>query len=119
MFRIALKSAIAKKMRLVSTALSVLIGVAFLTGTLVFTDTIRATFDNLFATVYESTDSVVRSTSTIETIVGDQRQRIPDDVVASVAEVDGVESAVGVVMSYSTVTENRSAISAAVRRRSG
>ena len=49
---LALKSVLAKKLRLFSTALSVMLGIAFLSGTLVFTDTIQRTFDDLFATVF-------------------------------------------------------------------
>ncbi|HEY5012055.1 MAG TPA: hypothetical protein VIK61_05045, partial [Acidimicrobiia bacterium] len=61
MFRVALKATLGKKLRLFSTAFSVMLGVAFLTGTLVFTDTIRRTFNDLFAQVYASTDTYVRS----------------------------------------------------------
>lgn len=51
MFRLALKSALAKKRRLFGTTLSVMLGVAFLAGTLVFTDTIQRTFDDLFSNI--------------------------------------------------------------------
>ena len=40
MFKTALKGLMARKFRLVTTALAVLLGVAFMVGTLVFTDTI-------------------------------------------------------------------------------
>jgi putative ABC transport system permease protein len=91
MFRLALKSTLANKRRLFSTALSVILGVAFLTGTFVFTDTIKRTFDDLFATVYAGTDSFVRSSSAVELEQGgDQRGRIPETVLDTVAGVDGV-----------------------------
>ena len=61
MFKLALKSTLAKKRRLFSTALSVMLGVAFLAGTLVFTDTIGRTFDDLFAGIYAETDTYVRA----------------------------------------------------------
>jgi putative ABC transport system permease protein len=90
-FRLALKSTLAKKRRLFSTALSVILGVAFLTGTLVFTDTIRRTFDDLFATVYAGTDSVVRSSTSLEwERGGEQRGRVPETVLDTVASVEGV-----------------------------
>jgi putative ABC transport system permease protein len=103
MFRIAIKSVLAKKMRLFSTALSVLLGVAFLSGTLIFTDTIGRTFDDLFANVYESTDSVVRSTSTIDLMQGEQRERISERLVDDVAAIPGVETAAGIVQGYAQV----------------
>ena len=63
---LALKSVLAKKLRLLSTAVSVLLGVAFLSGTLVFTDTLQRTFDDLFADVFSETDSYVRSSVSLE-----------------------------------------------------
>src|SRR5262245_13334553 len=91
MLRIALKSTLANTRRLFSTGLSVILGIAFLTGTLVFTDTIRRTFDDLFATVYAGTDSVVRSSTALEWEQGgEQRGRISVTVVETVAGIDGV-----------------------------
>ena len=66
MFRLALKSTLARKLRLISTGLAVTLGIAFLAGTLVFTDTIKRTFDDLFADIYAETDAYVRSTKSIE-----------------------------------------------------
>lgn len=66
MLRIALKGVLARKGRLLLTSLAVILGTAFLAGSFVFTDTIRRTFDNLFADVYQDTDAVVRSSHEIE-----------------------------------------------------
>ena len=60
MLKVTLKGLAAHKLRFVLTAVAVTIGVAFLSGTLVFTDTIRQTFDDLFASIYKNTDAVVR-----------------------------------------------------------
>ncbi len=104
MFRLALKSVLAKKRRLFSTALSVMLGVAFLAGTLVFTDTIRRTFDDLFAGIYADTESVVRSATTVEIDTGgSQRARIPESLVATVAAVPGVANAQGFVAGYAQI----------------
>jgi putative ABC transport system permease protein len=104
MWMLALKSTLAKKMRLVSTALSVLLGVAFLAGTLVFTDTLQRTFDDLFADVFAETDSYVRSTESIELGFGQtQRGRISDSLVDEVRDVDGVADAQAVVEAYAQV----------------
>jgi putative ABC transport system permease protein len=104
MFVLALKSAFAKKLRLFSTALSVLLGVAFLSGTLVFTDTLQRTFDDLFAGVYEDTDSYVRSSTSIDLGFGEvQRGRMPESVLATVQGVDGVADAQGVVSGFAQV----------------
>jgi putative ABC transport system permease protein len=105
MFRIALKTALAKKLRLFSTALSIMIAVAFLGGTLVFTDTIRRTFDDLFADLYATTDSWVRSSASIELDFGaeQQRGRIPESVLATVRGVDGVAEAQPYVQGFAQI----------------
>ena len=49
MFQLTIKELAARKLRLLATAFAVLLGVAFMAGTLVFTDTIGATFDSALA----------------------------------------------------------------------
>ncbi len=109
MLRVALKETLAKKLRLFSTALSIMLGVAFLSGTLVFTDTIRRTFNDLFADIYSQTDTFVRSATSVEMNNGGmsttQRGRIPDSVVATVRRVPGVADAQGVVQSYAQIVD--------------
>ena len=61
MLRTTFKSLAAHKFRLFATGLAVMLGVAFMAGTLVLTDTIQKTFDDLFADVYDDTDAVVRA----------------------------------------------------------
>ena len=101
MWTLAIKSVLAKKLRLFSTALSVLLGIAFLSGTLVFTDTLQRTFDDLFADVFAETDSYVRSSVSLDLGFGEtQRGRIPDEVLGQVRAVDGVADAQPVVQGY-------------------
>ena len=106
MFKLALKSTLAKKRRLFGTALSVMIGVAFLAGTMVFTDTIRRTFDDLFAGIYADTDSFVRAETSVDLGQGGtQRARIPGSTVATVAAVPGVAEAEGLVSGYAQIVD--------------
>ena len=49
MRRVALRGLLARKTRLLLTALSVALGVTLIAGTYVFTDTINASFDKIFA----------------------------------------------------------------------
>ena len=49
MRRVMIKGLLAHKLRLALTALSVVLGVGFVAGTFVLTDTLSSTFDNLFA----------------------------------------------------------------------
>ena len=105
MLKLARKSVLAHKRRLIGTGLSVIIGIAFLAGTFVFTDTIKRTFDNLFANVYRNTDVFVRSNQSIEGDFGTetQRPRIPDTLVANVAAVPGVQTAAGSVQGFARI----------------
>jgi putative ABC transport system permease protein len=61
MIKIILQSLLARKRRLVTTALAVIIGVAFTAGTLMLTDSMGKTFNDLSAGVYKGTDAVVRA----------------------------------------------------------
>ncbi len=101
MFRMAVKSTLAKKLRLISTALAVILGVAFLAGTLVFTDTIQRGFDDLFADVFSHTDAYVRSTTSIDLGMGQEsRGRIAESAVDTVRKVPGVAEAYGYVQGF-------------------
>ncbi len=60
MFRASLKSLFAHKLRLMMTAMSIVLGVAFVAGSFVFTDTIDARFENLFSDVFAGVDATVR-----------------------------------------------------------
>ena len=100
MLRITLQNLLARKYRLISTAVSVVIGVAFLSGSLVLIDTIQRTFDDLFASVNEDVDAQVRSADVIETDFGDLRGRIDESLLAQVLDIDGVAAADGAVFGY-------------------
>ncbi len=91
MIKTTLKSIRGHKARLVGTAFAVILGVSFLVGTLVFTDSVGKAFDNLFASVYEGTDAEVRSTETLDLGFGAEiRANMPESYAAQVAAVDGV-----------------------------
>jgi putative ABC transport system permease protein len=98
-----IKGLLARKFRLLTTAVAVLLGVAFMVGTLVFTDTIGKTFDELFATVSAGTDAQVRSKSVIETGDGGElRNPIDQGLLGVVDGVDGVAVAAGNVANLNT-----------------
>ncbi|MGI5350833.1 ABC transporter permease [Streptomyces sp. CA-250714] len=65
--RISFASLRTRKRRFAGTFSAVLLGVAFLTGTLVMGDTLRASFDTMFGNATSGTDAVVRSDSVITT----------------------------------------------------
>jgi len=88
--RVTLKGLLAHRLRFALTGLAVVLGVAFLAGTLVLSDTIRRTFDELFADANAGVDAYVRSRDRLETQFGEQSARIPAALVARVGEVPGV-----------------------------
>jgi putative ABC transport system permease protein len=100
MLRTTLKNLMAHKLRLALTALSVVLGVGFVAGTFVLTDTMSRTFDNLFADVTKGVDVYVRSESSFEAQIGGSRKPIPDDLLERIREVDGVAVASGSVDGY-------------------
>jgi putative ABC transport system permease protein len=101
-WKVTRKGLRAHKLRFALTALAVLLGVAFMSGTMVLTDTIRKTFDDLFADVYAGTDAYVRARDELSGEFGlpDQRDRIPAGLLTEVEAVDGVETAEGTLQFY-------------------
>jgi putative ABC transport system permease protein len=99
----ALRNLWAHKVRLMSTALSIMLGVALMAGTLVLTATMRKTFDNLFSDVYKGTDAVVRAKAAFEgpqESTGTQRGRVDASLLPTVRSIDGVAAAEGTVFGY-------------------
>src|SRR3546814_3881248 len=60
MLRVTLRNIWAHKRRLVSTIVAILLGVAFMSGTLVLTDTLDRSFDEIFQTSSKGIDAEVR-----------------------------------------------------------
>ena len=107
MFRLSLKNIWSRKGRLILTALAVIAGTAFLSGVFVFTDTIKNSMNEMFATAYENTDAFVRSANVIEGDFGQEsRDRIAVDLIDTVSAMPGVEEANGVVSGSAVVTFN-------------
>jgi putative ABC transport system permease protein len=97
MWTTTIKGIAGHKRRFVSTCVAVVLGVAFLTGTLVLGDTIRGSFDQLFASANEGTAVVVRSSTRIGGDDTGQRGVVDPAVVDSVLAVPGVAAAEAVV----------------------
>jgi putative ABC transport system permease protein len=97
MWRVTVKGLVAKKLRFVATALAVILGIGFMSGTLILTDTIKKTFDNLFASVNKGTDAVVRGQKilTLPFGGGDLRRNVPETLIARIEGVPGVAAAEG------------------------
>jgi putative ABC transport system permease protein len=93
--RLSRASLRANKRRFAGTFTAVLLGVAFLTGTLVMGDTLRGSFDTLFTNAAGGTDAVVRS-SDVVTVPGDSqgtRRPVPTSLVRTIERTPGVAAA--------------------------
>ena len=102
MLTATLKGMLAHKLRLVLTATSIALGIAFLAGTLMLTSSMQRAFDELFADVNASSDTVVRAESTTD-VTGD-RPPLPSSVLDRVRDIGGVEVAEGTVEGYALLT---------------
>jgi putative ABC transport system permease protein len=101
MWNATIKGLLAHKLRLALTGLAIVLGVTFVTGTLVLTDTLSNTFTSLFGRVYQNVDFQVRSTAAFSSSNGGSGRRpIPESLAATVAAVPGVAYANGVVGGY-------------------
>ncbi|MER6752137.1 MULTISPECIES: ABC transporter permease [Streptomyces] len=99
----SMRNFFAHKGRMALSAVAVLLSVAFVCGTLVFTDTMNTTFDKLFAaTSSDVTVSAKDSSDTGETTSDNGKPPvIPAAVVDEVRGAAGVKSAEGTVVSTS------------------
>src|SRR5689334_9035942 len=96
MWKASLRSVVAHRLRLALSGIAVILGVAFVCGTLVFTDTISKTFDTLFDDV--SADVTVKKDQAFDTQVQGQDSgatTVPADLVEKIAGIPGVAKAEG------------------------
>lgn len=100
MFRATLKSLLARKLRLILSGLAVVLGVMFVSGAFVLTDTLGRSFDAAFADAYEGVDVNVAAKPKVE-LSDFEGEQVPAPVPAAAVErvraVDGVADATGVV----------------------
>ncbi len=108
MWKVTLKGLFAHRVRLALTTLSVVLGVAFVAGTFILTDTMTKVFDDLVRGGSQAIDVIVRSTSPSEAELGTDASyygvppmdaALLDDVLAT----DGVEVAEGTVEGYALI----------------
>ncbi|OEV05343.1 ABC transporter permease [Streptomyces oceani] len=110
--RNSLRSFLSHKGRMLLSAIAVLLSVAFVCGTLVFTDTMNATFDKLFASTSADVTVSPKEKEGAEGTEGAGQSgtgkpaTLPAEALAKTARADGVRSADGVVTSSSVTVVN-------------
>ena len=107
MLRAALRSLLAHKVRLLLTVISIVLGVSFMAGTYVLTDTMTRAFNDLVDTGYSSIDVLVRGSNsfTAQTSSLEERDPMPASVLDEVSAVPGVAQAVGDVIGYAQIVD--------------
>ena len=112
MLRSTLKSLFARKRRLVLTFTSIVLGVGFVVGTFVLTDTMNKAFDDLFSQAASGSDVIVRAEQAFAPSAtgpgggaGEERDTVPDALLDTVQQVQGVASATGDLSGYAQMQD--------------
>jgi putative ABC transport system permease protein len=106
MFRTALRNVLAHKARLLMTVLAVMLGVAFVSGTLVFTNTISDAYQKSSAKGFDQVDVAVQPK--YQDSKGDKVGRTADltrALLDKAGTVPGAASATGVVSGFTAVAD--------------
>jgi putative ABC transport system permease protein len=107
MVKHSLRSLLAHKLRLLLTVTAVTVGVAFVSGTFVLSDTMGKAFDELYAGLTKGTDVSVRAASAYQDINTQGQQRPLDEaLVGQVRAVPGVAVAEGGVTGFALVLDS-------------
>ncbi|OON73018.1 ABC transporter permease [Streptomyces tsukubensis] len=106
MLRTALRNVLAHKARLLMTVLAVMLGVAFVSGTLVFTNTISDAYQKSSAQGFDHVDVAVEPGDRQD--AGDRlgkRPELTDALLARTAKVEGAQSALGAVNGFAALAD--------------
>jgi putative ABC transport system permease protein len=107
MIRATFKSLAARKLRLILSSLSIVLGVSFVAGAFVLTDSLGKVFDDLFSTVSRNVAVDVRGVKVTSGDQGDVRALLPDNLVDTVKNVDGVKEAQGQVQGLAQLVSKK------------
>jgi len=119
MTRITVRGLLARKLRLALTALAIVLGVTFVTGTLVLTDTLNRTFDTLIGTAYQHVNFQIRGAAAFNNDTAAaangsaDRKPVPASIAAAVRRLPGVASVDPSVAGYAQFVSDGNAIGAA------
>src|ERR1700689_1029559 len=111
MWKVTLKGLMAHKLRLALTALAIVLGVTFISGSLVLTDTLHDTFTSLVSNAYQHIDFEVRGQAVLNSGGNAVRNPISESLLAKVRKVPGVAAAAGSVTGYAQYVSDGNAIS--------
>lgn len=102
MWKATWKGLLGHKLRVLLTALAIVLGVGLVAGSYVFTDTLTRVFDDLFADAFAGIDVQVRS-EIDEDLTFAFPERLDDSLVADIRQVEGVAEAVPGIFGFAQV----------------
>ena len=102
MLKVTLKGLLAHKLRLGMSALAIVLGVAFVAGTFVFTDTLNRSFTDLFRQTAPDVTARPAGAQDNGGFTGSDARSAPADLLATVAALPGVARADGNILNQST-----------------
>jgi putative ABC transport system permease protein len=105
MGRITLRSVWRHRRRLVSTVLAIVLGVGFMSGTLILATTLDVAADDLFGHALDQVDAVIEGAEPTSSL--DARPPLDADDLATAAAVDGVAAVAPFVSLHGTYGTNR------------
>jgi putative ABC transport system permease protein len=112
MWRATIKGLLAHKVRLGLTALAIVLGVAFVAGTFILTDTMGRAFDDLFATVNKGVAVQVSGVPKFESTgaggeTAGAAERVPAELLGTIRGVEGVRAAEGGLTGYAQLVDKK------------
>jgi putative ABC transport system permease protein len=107
MIKVSLRNLLTNKLRLFLTIAAVTVGVSFVSGSFVLSDTMGKAFDQLYAGLTAGEDVIVRAKTPYELDVttGATPRPLDESVIEAVAAVPGVEVAQGDVAGFALVID--------------
>src|SRR4051794_35178130 len=94
MLRATLRSLLQRKLRLTLSGMAVVLGVMFVSGAFVLTDTLSRSFESMFSGVFQNVNVQVNSPGAVD---DDHVTSVPASVLETVRAVPGVREAHGSV----------------------
>ncbi|MGK5628694.1 ABC transporter permease [Streptomyces sp. URMC 123] len=113
MFRTALRNVLAHKARLLMTVLAVMLGVAFVSGTLVFTDTVGEAYKNKSAKSFDHVSVAIHSeggSGPARDKHGkepEEEPRLTDALLKKIEALPGAESATGSISGFTALADKK------------
>src|SRR4051794_28615331 len=106
MFNLTRKGLWAHTVRFLLTGLAVVLGVAFMAGTMILPHTMGENFDGLFATSNQGIDVVVHHTAGVKGDFSDVTERVDAATLQRIRGIDGVDAAAGSIQGFAEIVGN-------------